>query len=48
MNELGLKFTYDNPKDCNFTLVREFYANWLTETKYKTVPVRGKYTQFSS
>lgn len=25
VNELGLKFTYDNPKYCNFTLVRDFW-----------------------
>ncbi|KAG5572784.1 hypothetical protein H5410_062550 [Solanum commersonii] len=29
-------------------LIREFYANWLTETKYKTVPVRGKDVKFSA
>ncbi|KAG5606879.1 hypothetical protein H5410_028371, partial [Solanum commersonii] len=40
--DLGLRFIFDNPGDCNLTLVREFYANWLTETKYKIVPVRGK------
>ncbi|KAH0658257.1 hypothetical protein KY289_027005 [Solanum tuberosum] len=27
---------------------KEFYANWLTETKYKTVPVRGKDVKFSA
>ncbi|KAH0758007.1 hypothetical protein KY290_021500 [Solanum tuberosum] len=44
--ELGLRFIFDNPGDCNLTLVREFYANWLTETKYKTVLVRGKDVKF--
>ncbi|KAG5594233.1 hypothetical protein H5410_035465 [Solanum commersonii] len=42
INELGLRFIFENLGDCNLTLVREFYANWLTETKYKTVSVRGK------
>ena len=30
------------------SLVHEFYANWLTETKYKTVPIRGKDVKFNS
>ncbi|KAH0712076.1 hypothetical protein KY289_008035 [Solanum tuberosum] len=46
--ELGLRFIFDNSGDCNLTLVREFYANWLTETKYKIVPVRGKDVKFSA
>lgn len=24
VNELGLRFMFDNPRDCNLTLVREF------------------------
>ncbi|KAG5614971.1 hypothetical protein H5410_014795 [Solanum commersonii] len=27
---------------------REFYANWLTETKYKTVPIRGRDVKFTA
>lgn len=27
VNELGLRFMFDNPRDCNLTVVREFYAN---------------------
>ncbi|KAG5581212.1 hypothetical protein H5410_051839 [Solanum commersonii] len=46
--QLGLRFIFHNPGDCNLTLVREFYANWLTETKYKIVPVRGKDVKFSA
>uniref|UniRef100_M1D8Y2 Putative plant transposon protein domain-containing protein n=1 Tax=Solanum tuberosum TaxID=4113 RepID=M1D8Y2_SOLTU len=46
--DLGLSFIFDNPGDCNLMLVREFYANWLTETKYKNVPVRGKDVKFSA
>uniref|UniRef100_M1DBM0 Putative plant transposon protein domain-containing protein n=1 Tax=Solanum tuberosum TaxID=4113 RepID=M1DBM0_SOLTU len=45
---LGLRFIFDNPGDCNLMLVREFYANWLTETKYKTVSVEGKDVKFST
>ncbi|KAH0679319.1 hypothetical protein KY284_020404 [Solanum tuberosum] len=48
VDELGLRFIFDNPGDCNLTLVREFYANWLTETKYKIVPVRGEDVKFSA
>ncbi|KAH0644731.1 hypothetical protein KY284_032615 [Solanum tuberosum] len=48
VNELGLRFIFENLGDCNLTLVREFYANWLTETKYKTVPIRGKDVKFSA
>ncbi|KAG5592452.1 hypothetical protein H5410_042966 [Solanum commersonii] len=48
VNELGLRFIYGNLWDCNLTLVCEFYANWLTETKYKTVPVRGKNVKFNA
>uniref|UniRef100_M1DCD9 Putative plant transposon protein domain-containing protein n=1 Tax=Solanum tuberosum TaxID=4113 RepID=M1DCD9_SOLTU len=48
IHELGLRFIFDNPGDCNLTLLREFYANWLTETKYKTVPVRGRDIKFSA
>ncbi|KAG5580086.1 hypothetical protein H5410_050713 [Solanum commersonii] len=47
-NELGLRFIFENPGDCNLTLVREFYANWITETKYITVLVRGKDVKFSA
>ncbi|KAG5606880.1 hypothetical protein H5410_028372 [Solanum commersonii] len=48
IHELGLRFIFENLGDCNLTLVREFYANWLTETKYKTVPVRGEDVKFSA
>ncbi|KAH0649907.1 hypothetical protein KY284_029819 [Solanum tuberosum] len=47
-HELSLRFIFDNSRDCNLTLVREFCANWLTETKYKTVPVRGRDVKFSA
>ncbi|KAG5600906.1 hypothetical protein H5410_032276 [Solanum commersonii] len=30
------------------SLVSEFYANWLTETKYKTVSIRGKDVKFNA
>lgn len=42
MNELSLHYMFDNPGDCNSILVREFYVNWLTDTKYKIVSVRGE------
>ncbi|KAG5572939.1 hypothetical protein H5410_062705 [Solanum commersonii] len=48
VNELGLRFIFENLGDYNLTLVREIYANWLTKTKYKTVPVRGKDVKFSA
>ncbi|KAH0761116.1 hypothetical protein KY290_017189 [Solanum tuberosum] len=48
VNDLGLRFIFENLGDCNLTLVRKFYANWLTETKYKTVPIRGKDVRFSA
>ncbi|KAG5612368.1 hypothetical protein H5410_023649, partial [Solanum commersonii] len=48
VHELGLRFIFANLGDCNLTLVREFYANWLTETKYKIAPVRGKNVNFSA
>ncbi|KAH0754921.1 hypothetical protein KY290_025191 [Solanum tuberosum] len=47
-DEFLKEFIFDNLGDCNLTLVREFYANWLTETKYKTVPVRGRDVKFSA
>ena len=47
MNVLGLCLMSDNPGYCNFTFVREFYANLLIESKYKTVPVRGKDVRFT-
>uniref|UniRef100_M1DTF3 Putative plant transposon protein domain-containing protein n=1 Tax=Solanum tuberosum TaxID=4113 RepID=M1DTF3_SOLTU len=46
--ELGLRFIFDHLRDCNLPLVREFYANWLTETKYKTIPIRGKDVKFNA
>ncbi|KAG5581986.1 hypothetical protein H5410_052613, partial [Solanum commersonii] len=46
VHKLGLRFIFDNPGDCNLTLVREFYANWLTEMKYKIVFVREKDVKF--
>uniref|UniRef100_M1DYX5 Putative plant transposon protein domain-containing protein n=1 Tax=Solanum tuberosum TaxID=4113 RepID=M1DYX5_SOLTU len=46
--ELGLQFVFDHPGDCNLSLVREFYANWLTETKYKAIPIRGRDVKFSA
>lgn len=39
MNDLGLHFMFDNTGDCNLTLMREFYTNWVTDTKYKYVQV---------
>uniref|UniRef100_M1DXM9 Putative plant transposon protein domain-containing protein n=1 Tax=Solanum tuberosum TaxID=4113 RepID=M1DXM9_SOLTU len=45
---LGLRFIFNHPGDCNLSLVHEFYANWLTETKYKIVPIRGKDVKFSA
>ncbi|KAH0708909.1 hypothetical protein KY290_010426 [Solanum tuberosum] len=46
--ELGLRFIFDHPGDCNLSLVREFYANWLIEIKYKIVPIRGKDVKFNA
>ncbi|KAH0709561.1 hypothetical protein KY284_010988 [Solanum tuberosum] len=46
--ELGLRFIFYHPGDCNLSLVREFYANCLMETKYKIVPIRGKDVEFSA
>ncbi|KAG5571889.1 hypothetical protein H5410_061655 [Solanum commersonii] len=46
--ELGLKFIFDHLGDCNLALVHEFYANWLTETQIKHVPIRGKDVRFST
>uniref|UniRef100_M1E149 Putative plant transposon protein domain-containing protein n=1 Tax=Solanum tuberosum TaxID=4113 RepID=M1E149_SOLTU len=48
VHELGLRFIFDNRGDFNLTLVREFYANWLTGMKYKTLPVREKDVKFSA
>ncbi|KAH0761708.1 hypothetical protein KY290_017781 [Solanum tuberosum] len=45
--ELGLRFIFDHSGDYSLSLVREFYANWLTETKYKIVPIRGKDVKFN-
>ncbi|KAG5599531.1 hypothetical protein H5410_030901 [Solanum commersonii] len=46
--ELGLRFIFDHPGDCNLSLVCEFYANWLTETKNKIVPIRAKDVKFNA
>ncbi|KAH0661654.1 hypothetical protein KY284_026585 [Solanum tuberosum] len=46
--ELGLRFIFDHPGDCNLSLVREFNANWLTETKYKIFPIRSKDVKFNA
>ncbi|KAG5610331.1 hypothetical protein H5410_021612 [Solanum commersonii] len=46
--ELGLRFIFDHPGDYNLSLVREFYANWLIETKYKKFPIRGKDVKFNA
>ncbi|KAH0634866.1 hypothetical protein KY284_037652 [Solanum tuberosum] len=36
-------------RDCNLTLVGEFYVNWITETRYnKSVPIHGKTVRFTS
>ncbi|KAG5594766.1 hypothetical protein H5410_035998 [Solanum commersonii] len=48
MVELGLRFIFYQPGDCNLSLVHEFYVNWLTETKYKIVPIRGKDVKFNA
>ncbi|KAH0655201.1 hypothetical protein KY285_030083 [Solanum tuberosum] len=48
MVELGLRFIFYQPGDCNLSLVREFYANCLTETKYKIVPIRDKDVKFNA
>ncbi|KAG5583025.1 hypothetical protein H5410_053652 [Solanum commersonii] len=45
---VGLRFIFDHPRDCNLSLVREFYANWLTKTNYKIVPIRGKDVKFNA
>ncbi|KAG5583925.1 hypothetical protein H5410_044359 [Solanum commersonii] len=44
----SMRFIFDHPGDCKLSLVREFYANWLTETKYKTVSIRGKDVKFNA
>uniref|UniRef100_M1D9F4 Putative plant transposon protein domain-containing protein n=1 Tax=Solanum tuberosum TaxID=4113 RepID=M1D9F4_SOLTU len=46
--ELGLRFIFYHPGDCNLSLVRKFYANWLTQTMYKIVPIRGKDVKFNA
>uniref|UniRef100_M1DNL5 Putative plant transposon protein domain-containing protein n=1 Tax=Solanum tuberosum TaxID=4113 RepID=M1DNL5_SOLTU len=46
--ELELEFIFAHPGDCNLTLVREFYANWMTESQIKQVPIRGKEVRFST
>uniref|UniRef100_M1E0K3 Putative plant transposon protein domain-containing protein n=1 Tax=Solanum tuberosum TaxID=4113 RepID=M1E0K3_SOLTU len=46
--KLGLKFILDHSDDCNLTLVREFYANWLTKTQIKHVHIKGNDVRFSA
>ncbi|KAH0757758.1 hypothetical protein KY290_021251 [Solanum tuberosum] len=48
MTALGLRFIFEHPGDCHLSLVREFYVNWLIETKYKTVPIPVKDVKFST
>ncbi|MCD9638577.1 hypothetical protein HAX54_022634, partial [Datura stramonium] len=40
LHELGVGYIFAKPKECNLTLVREFYAKWDTlfgeSTKVKT------------
>ncbi|KAG5582081.1 hypothetical protein H5410_052708, partial [Solanum commersonii] len=45
---LGLRFIFNHLGDYNMSLVHEFYANWLTETKYKNMSIRGKNVKFSA
>ncbi|KAG5572909.1 hypothetical protein H5410_062675 [Solanum commersonii] len=46
---LGLHYVFENEGDCNLTLVREFYENWITETGYnKSVPIRSNTIHFTS
>ncbi|MCD7462324.1 hypothetical protein HAX54_048256, partial [Datura stramonium] len=28
LRELGVGYIFDEPEECNLTLVREFYTNW--------------------
>uniref|UniRef100_M1E0W6 Putative plant transposon protein domain-containing protein n=1 Tax=Solanum tuberosum TaxID=4113 RepID=M1E0W6_SOLTU len=46
--KFGLRFIFYHLGDCNLSLVRDFYANWLMETMYKTVPIRGRDVKFSA
>ncbi|KAG5594767.1 hypothetical protein H5410_035999 [Solanum commersonii] len=40
---------FEDQGDCNLILVKEFYANWNTKTRFnKTVPIRGKNVKFTS
>ncbi|KAH0679294.1 hypothetical protein KY284_020379 [Solanum tuberosum] len=48
VNEVRLQATFLDIYRTVNELVREFYANWLTETKYKTVPVRGENIKFNA
>ncbi|KAG5572955.1 hypothetical protein H5410_062721, partial [Solanum commersonii] len=46
--DLGLRFIFNHSGDCNLSLIREFYLNWLTETKYKIVSIRGTDVKFNA
>ncbi|MCE2055934.1 hypothetical protein HAX54_043758, partial [Datura stramonium] len=46
--ELGLGYIFVEPKECNLTLVREFYANWDTSFGESIkVKIRGQVVWFT-
>ncbi|KAG5596044.1 hypothetical protein H5410_037276 [Solanum commersonii] len=41
IQELQMKFIFNEPIECNLHMIREFYANWATEFRSHFVKVQG-------
>ncbi|KAG5620145.1 hypothetical protein H5410_005363 [Solanum commersonii] len=41
LQELHMGFIFQDPSECNVSVVREFYANWKPDARYHFVIVRG-------
>ncbi|XP_016577508.2 uncharacterized protein LOC107875339 isoform X2 [Capsicum annuum] len=45
---LHMNFLFEQPSECNLSLVREFYANWDLRNKDAEVEVRGRVVTFTA
>ncbi|MCD7469883.1 hypothetical protein HAX54_009295, partial [Datura stramonium] len=48
IHDFGVGYIIAEPKECNVTLVREFYANWDTSFGESTkVKIKGQLVRFT-
>ncbi|MCD9644868.1 hypothetical protein HAX54_033381 [Datura stramonium] len=46
IDTVGLNFIFEEPRECNLHLIREFYANWNPTLRSLTVKIRGQVVTF--